>query len=111
MEQEQHELYEYARTRIAQKKWLYYHFVILLLGVVFLYVANKWLSFYPETDWWVWAATVWAFLFVFHAIKVHVLDSFMNKEWERTQINKLIAMQSERIEQLKNDLNNSKNTD
>ena len=33
MEREQHELYEYARKRIKQKKGLYFHFVLLFLLV------------------------------------------------------------------------------
>lgn len=32
MNSEQHELYEYARKRIKQKKMLYYHFVLFFFG-------------------------------------------------------------------------------
>jgi hypothetical protein len=40
MEREQHELYEYAR-RIKQKKGLYFHFVLLFLASLFLFVSTK----------------------------------------------------------------------
>ena len=108
MEAEQHELYEYARDRIKQKKGLFYHFVVLCLGSLFLFIANKWLGFYPEKTWWTWAITVWVFLFVLHVIKVFVINNFMNKNWEREQVDKLMLRQSKKIEKLKNDLENSK---
>ncbi|MEO0058713.1 MAG: hypothetical protein RLZZ312_360 [Bacteroidota bacterium] len=39
MDSETHEKYEYARARIAQKKWLLYHFIFLRLAVYcFLYL-------------------------------------------------------------------------
>lgn len=110
MEAEQHELYEYARDRIKQKKQLFYHFVIVCLGSIFLYIANKWLGFYPEKTWWTWAITFWIFLFTIHVIKVFIIDSFMNKHWERDQVDKLMLKQNKKVEQLKNDLENSKPT-
>ena len=36
-----HELYEYARLRIKQKKKLYFHFVLFLISSLFMLVANK----------------------------------------------------------------------
>ena len=38
---EQHELYENARYRIKQKKRLYFHFIVFLVGSVFLIILNK----------------------------------------------------------------------
>lgn len=110
MEAGQHELYEYARDRIKQKKGLFYHFILLFLGSVFLIVANKWLGLYPDITWWTWAVTVWSFLFILHVIKVFVINNFMNKNWEREQIDKLMLRQTNKIEKLKNDLENSKPT-
>lgn len=104
MNSEQHELYEYARKRIKQKKLLYYHFVLLFLGSILLFVSNRFLNIYPQTNWWIWAVTFWAFLFVLHFIKVFITDSFMNKNWERAQIDKLIIRQEKKIEQLKADI-------
>jgi len=104
MEKDQHELYEYARNRIKQKKRLYFHFVLFILGIIFLIVANNLLGFYPETKWWIWAVTIWGFIFVLHIIKVFITDAFMNKNWERTQIDKLIQLQTKKIEKLNADL-------
>ena len=108
MEKDQHELYEYACSRIKQKKRLYFHFVLLLVGSGFLFIANKWLDVYPEKNWWIWAVTIWAFLFILHVIKVFVTDSFMNKNWERSQIDQLILKQTQKREKLQNDIANSK---
>ena len=110
MEPMKHELYEYARDRIKQKKGLFYHFILLCVGSLFIIIANKWLGFYPEKTWWTWAVTVWVFLFILHVVKVFVINNFMNKNWEREQIDKLMLRQANKIEKLKNDLENSKPT-
>ena len=108
MEPNQHELYEYARDRIRQKKRLFQHFIIFVIGCVFLFAANHILSYHDETNWWIWVASLWCCLFVFHVIKVLITDSFMNKNWERAQIDKLMLKQTKKIEQLQNDLENAK---
>lgn len=104
MDTTQHEQYEYARQRLKQKKRLYYHFVLFVLGSIFSLVVNKLLGVYPEIHWFLWVITIWSFLFVLHFIRVFITDSFMNKNWERTQIDKLIHQQERKIEQLQKDL-------
>lgn len=107
MQTDQHELYEYARKRIQQKKQLYYHFIFFCLGSIFMYVANNWLDFYSVLKWWKWSVILWVLIFIFHFINVFVTNRFMDKKWERTQIDKLILKQTKKIEQLKDDLDNS----
>lgn len=104
MDAEQHELYEYARKRISQKKQLYFHLIFLLVGSLFLFIANKWLKFGEIYDWYLWAITAWVFIFVFHVINVFVTNRFMDKNWEREQINKLMALQKSKIAELKTDI-------
>jgi len=104
MEKEQHELYEYARKRLKQKKGLYFHFVLLILGSIFLSIANHFLVFGFTSNWSVWVITFWIFLFILHFIKVYITDRFMNKNWEREQINKLVAKQQIKIDQLQTQL-------
>lgn len=101
MEKEQHELYEYARKRIKQKKVLYYHFVLLILGSIFMFIANHFGAFGYTSNWSVWIITAWIFLFALHFIKVFITDRFMNKDWEREQISRLVAQQEKKIAQLK----------
>ena len=99
---EQHELYENARNRVKQKKRLYVHFVLFLVGSVFLIVLNKVLSV-GETfmeDWFVWAIILWLFFLVLHFINVFFTNRFMGKEWERKQTDKLILKQEQKIEKI-----------
>ena len=105
MEREQHELYEYARKRIKQKKRLYYHFVLLFLAGLFLFVSTKIFNFSPDYNWHIWAITLWLFLFILHFIKVYITDRFMNKNWEREQIDRLMALQQKKISELQNRIN------
>lgn len=108
METDQHQMYEYARKRIKQKKNLYYHFVLFLIGSLFFFVANKWMKIGEPNNWYIWAATFWLFIFVLHFINVFVTNRFMNAKWERDQINKLMALQQQKIEQLQNDIENKR---
>lgn len=100
MEKDQHEQYEYARKRIKQKKNLYFHFVLLVIGSLFMFAANVLLHVGEPNIWYIWVVTVWIFIFVLHFIKVYITDRFMNKDWEREQIDKLIMRQQNKIDQL-----------
>lgn len=100
MEKELHEHYEYARKRIKQKKGLYFHFVLFLLGSLFLFIAYRFFTIGNDSNWPVWVITTWIFLFVLHFIRVFITDSFMNKNWERSQIDRLISLQQKKITQL-----------
>ncbi len=104
MEKEQHEQYEYARKRLKQKKRLYFHFVLLVLGSIFMFIANHYSIFGFTANWAIWVITFWAFLFILHFIKVYITDRFMNKNWERDQIDKLVVKQQQKIEQLHNQI-------
>mgnify|MGYP003610988631 FL=1 len=113
MEKELHEQYEYARRRIKQKKRLYYHFVLFVLGSLLLFVAHNFLDSTVVTDWYLWIITIWLFLFILHFIKIFITDRFMNKDWEREQIDRLVALQKKKLDQLQtqvanDELNNSK---
>ncbi|MBT8315098.1 MAG: 2TM domain-containing protein [Maribacter sp.] len=101
---EQHDLLESAHARIKQKKRLYEHFVVFLIGSVFLVLINKILKFGVEYDWFIWAITFWAFLFVIHAFNVFVTQKFMGKDWERQQREKLVLKQKEKIAELQKEI-------
>lgn len=106
MNLEQHEQYEYARSRIKQKKRLYYHFVFFSLSSLFLFIAYRFFDVGAASHWGVWGITFWAFLFVLHFIKVFITDRFMNKNWERDQIDRLVALQQKKISQLERQIEN-----
>jgi hypothetical protein len=100
MDKVQQELYENARKRLHQKKLVYFHFVLLILGSLFMFIANIYLEYGTPNHWYILAITVWVFLFLLHFIKVFITDRFMNKDWEREQIQKLIEKQQNRIKSL-----------
>ncbi|MCX2681659.1 2TM domain-containing protein [Galbibacter sp. EGI 63066] len=104
VDEEQHELLENAQSRIKQKKRLYYHFVIFLIGSVFMIIANKILKYGENLNWFVWAIMIWAFLFIIHFINVFITHKFMGKEWERKQREKLVVKQKTRIAKLQEEI-------
>jgi len=104
---EQHELLENAQKRIKQKKRLYSHFVFFLIGSVFLILINKILKYGESYNWFVWAITFWAFLFVIHGFNVFVTHKFMGQEWERRQREKLVALQKKRIAEIQKEIETS----
>jgi amino acid permease len=103
---EQHELYENARARAKQKKRLYYHFILFLVGAVFLILLNKFLKVGENLveNWFVWAIILWFFFFVLHVINVFVTHRFMGKDWERIQTEKLVKEQELKIAKLKKEM-------
>lgn len=106
IDKEQLQLIENAQRRIKQKKRLYFHFVIFLIGAIFLIILNTVLGVGEFTkifglDWFVFAILAWLFLFIFHLFNVFVTHKFMGKEWEEAQLSKLVAKQKSRIETLK----------
>jgi uncharacterized membrane protein YcjF (UPF0283 family) len=104
MERNQQELFEYARKRVKQKKRVYLHFILFFVSSVFLFIINKVLKIDENEDWYLWGITAWGFIFVLHFMKVFVTESFINKTWEREQIEMLVARQERRIDQLEKKL-------
>lgn len=106
IDQEQLELIKNAQKRVKQKKRLYAHFVLFLLGCVLFIVANTILGIGKDftiagIDWFVFVILFWLFLLLYHLFNVFVTHKFMGKTWEDAQMEKLVAKQKERIEQLK----------
>lgn len=100
---EQREQYEYARRRIKQKKNLFRHFIFFLAGSVIFIILSAFLDIGNDVlmkDWYIWAILVWAFFFLVHVFNVYVLNTFMGKEWEDRQLEKLKAKQAERLAEL-----------
>lgn len=106
IDKEQLAIIETAQKRIKQKKRLYYHFVIFLIGSALLVLINIVLGMGKDvtlfgTNWFVWAVLLWLFAFLFHAFDVFVTNKFMGKDWEAKQLETLVAQQEERIAELK----------
>jgi len=105
MEKGFYDRYEYARNRIKEKKFLYYHFILFVVGSLFMYVANELLEYGLPTQWYKWGIVVWFFLFMLHFIRIFITRKFMNKTWEQEQIEHLISKQDKKIEQLNSKIN------
>lgn len=109
IDKEQLELIKTAQKRIKQKKRLYAHFIVFIIGAVFLILANTALGI-GETikplgvDWFVYAILLWFFLFVYHFFNVFVTSKFLSEKWEQKQLDKLVAQQQERIDAIKEKL-------
>jgi len=105
---EQHELYENARYRIKQKKRLYFHFIVFLVGSVFLIILNKIFNVGENIleDWFVFGILLWFFLFILHFINVFITKKFMDRNWERKQIEKLVKKQEIKIAELEKEVVN-----
>jgi len=106
IDQEQLALIETAQKRIRQKKRLYYHFVVFVIGSALLVLINVVLGVGEDTtlfgiNWFVWAVFLWLFAFLFHVFDVFVTNKFMGKEWEAKQMETLVAQQEDRIATLK----------
>ena len=119
IDKDQLELIENAQKRIKQKKRLYIHFVVFLIGAVFLIIANTVLGIGKDftiagINWFVYAILAWLFLFIYHFINVFVTNKFMGKDWEKQQLDRLVAKQQQRINILEagliKDNNKSKKT-
>ena len=105
MEKEFYDRYEYARNRIKEKKFLYYHFILFIVGSLFMYVANDLLEYGLPNQWYKWGIAVWFFIFILHFIRIYITKRFMNKAWEKQQIEHLISKQDKKIEQLNSKVN------
>ena len=109
IDKEQLALIKNAQRRIKQKKRLYIHFVLFLIGSVFFIIANLVLDIGKEVkpfdiDWFVYAIVIWLFLFLYHAFNVFITHKFMGNDWEQKQLGRLVSAQRERIDVLKTHL-------
>ena len=94
---EQYELFKNAETYLKQKRLLYIHFFVFVLGCVFFFVANKILDYGVEYNWYLWLSLIWLFLWLWHAMNVFVFNRFLGKKWQDKQREQLIAAQQKKL--------------
>ena len=109
IDKEQLELIENAQKRIKQKKRLYVHFVIFLIGSLVLILANLTLGIGKDVtlfgvDWFVYVVLLWLILLLYHTFNVFITHKFMGKAWEQQQLDTLVSKQRDRIDKLKQQL-------
>ena len=100
--QNQHEQYENARKRTKQKKRLYFHFILFILGAITLAILNKGLGIGKDiiNNWYLIAIVIWVFLFLIHVVNVFVTNRFFGKEWERINTDKILAKHDKKVAKL-----------
>jgi dihydrofolate reductase len=104
---EQKELIENAQRRIKEKRGLFTHFIVFLVGSVGLVIISQVLMDNENVsgrvlgiDWWVWVIFVWLLLLIYHSFKVFITNRLLGPEWEKKQYDKLVKKQRERIAKL-----------
>ena len=102
---EQWEMIEKAQARAKQKRRLIQHFIFFLIGSVIFIILNAFLEYGQDIqpfglDWFVWAIIIWAVILLLHVYNVFVTNRFLGKDWENRQIERLVAKQRKRIEEL-----------
>lgn len=100
------ELIENAQRRIKQKKRLYAHCILFLVGSILFIVANTVLGIgtaytFAGVDWFVYAIALWFVFLIYHTFNVFVTQKFMGKAWEQQQLEKLVSQQQDRIDKMK----------
>ena len=94
---EQYELFKNIEKRLKQKRLLYIHFFVMVLGCIFFEVANKVLDYGVDYNWYIWASLLWLFLWLWHAMNVFVFNRFLGKEWQEKQREHLVAVQQKKL--------------
>ena len=105
IDKEQLALIENAQKRIKQKKGLYIHFISFVIVFFILFIVNVVFGVNEDIkvaglNWFVFPILLWSFFLIYHFINVFFTHKFMNKDWENQQLNKLVALQKKRIEEL-----------
>ena len=90
IDQDQIDLIKTAQRRIKQKKLLFFHFSLMLFGILTLLSANILFGYKEEIvllnyPWSYIASISWFFLFVIHIYNVFVTNRFVGKSWEKKQ--------------------------
>ena len=109
IDEEQIKLVENAQKRVKQRKRLFYHFSIMLFGIITLLILNilfgikKEISFY-NYPWSYWVSIFWVLILLAHTYNVYITNRFMGKDWEKEQIKKLVLKQELKISKIKTKL-------
>lgn len=97
---ENREQYEYAQVHIKKRRTLMRHFILFLAGAILFLIMDLALGFGKDSlpsNWSTYLILFWFFILLVHTLNVFLLNSFMDKEWENRQLEKLKSKQVERI--------------
>lgn len=99
---QEYKMYDYAKARIKQKRLLLFHFILFTLGSILMYCINNFIQDpLLVGDWWMWAVSVWAVVLLIQVVNVVFVERFMGKAWQDREMERLIALQRKKIEELR----------
>lgn len=101
----QKELIENAQKRIKEKRGLFTHFVVFLVGAVGLIIISQVMMQQEpmrvlNIEWWIWVLFIWLLFLIYHAFKVFITNRLLGPNWEKRQYERIVGKQKERIAQL-----------
>lgn len=101
----QKEMIENAQRRIKEKRSLFTHFVVFLVGAVgLIMISQVMMQVEPmsilDIEWWVWVLFIWLLFLIYHAFKVFITNRLLGPNWEKRQYERLVQKQKDRIAQL-----------
>ena len=102
-------LIEYAQNRKKNKKRLFFHFSIMIIGFISMLTSNLIFEFKKDIilfdfPWSYWLCSTWFVLFFIHLFNVYVTNKFMGKMWEKNQMKKLVNKQQIKIAEIKTEI-------
>ena len=101
----QQEMIENAQRRVKEKRGLFTHFVVFLIGGVGLIIISQVLIQQKpikilNVEWWIWVLFAWLLFLIYHAFKVFITNRLLGPGWEKRQYDRLVQKQKDRITQL-----------
>jgi len=101
----QQEMIENAQRRVKEKRGLFTHFVVFLIGGVGLIIISQVLIQQKpikilNVEWWIWVLFAWLLFLIYHTFKVFITNRLLGPGWEKRQYNRLVQKQKDRITQL-----------
>jgi hypothetical protein len=71
------EQYEYAKQRVKQKKMLFFHFVVFVLGSLLMFCVNTFVQDPAVSSvWWPYAIGIWSWVVFFLGVNFFFLNRF-----------------------------------
>ncbi len=99
---QEYRMYDYAKSRVKQKRLLLFHFILFIIGSILMFCINNFVQDPVVVGhWWMWAVSVWAVLLLIHVVNVVFVERFMNRAWQDREIKRLIDLQRRKIDELR----------
>ena len=94
-----------AELRIKQKKRLYVHFILFLIGSLIFTIIDVVFQYGGKLrpfgyDWFIWVISLWLLVLLYHSFEVFIIQQFLGKRWKEQQLEKLIAYHEREVNKI-----------